>query len=193
MKHLLYIFTLLLITSCASRKVVFADKVNDAELQIQQQLFNRYKSEFMKSDSSAIIVRDLGWAERVLTDAKIPECDIPPVFKLVEGTSDVFSVQSPCVDINSEEYLSAVVFAEHVQLDSALINAKIKGVDAIYMQLMDDYADYMRKARFSCLCVMKAKKKYIVNATVFIPRKKFVIDEEALKENLNKLSLESDD
>lgn len=171
MKQLLYIFTLLVITSCASRKVVIENLVVDPESQQLQYALLEEKAAFMGTDSSAIIVRDLGWAERVLTDAKISDHDIPPVFRLVEGTNDVFSVQSPCFEINSEEYLSAVVFTEHVRIDSALINAKIKGVDAIYMQLMDDYADYMRKARFSCLCVMKDKKKYVVNATVFVPRR----------------------
>lgn len=190
MKQILYIFTFLLITSCSAHKAVVEDVVYDINAQKFQQLLQRKKASFMSSDSAANIVCDLGWAERIVTDAKIPEHNVPSVFRLVEGTSDVFSVQSPCVEINSEEYLSAIVFAEHVQLDSALINAKIKGVDAIYMQLKDDYADYMRKARFSCLCIVRDKKKYIVNATVFVPLKEFIIDENKIDKNINKLILE---
>lgn len=188
MKYVSYIFLILLTTSsCVSHKNLSNDIVHDANAEKFQQILQRSKDAFFSSDSADIIRNDLGWAERLVTGAKIRNHTIPSVFRKVGD--DVFRVEMPCREFDSDEFLASTVVVEHKRLDSALVKAKIRGVDDIYMRLMDDYGDYMRQAQFSCLYIMKEKKKYLVNATILIPKKKYVLSPD-LHENLMRLANE---
>ena len=173
MRRTLFILILLLtLTSCASRKNLSNDIVYDANADIYWKLLQRSKDTFFATDSANVICNNLGWAERLLTEAKISDTNMPSVFKRIDN--DRFTIELPCWEFDTDEFLAATVVVEHKQLDSALMKAKMQGVDDIYMRLADDYENYMRKAQFSCLCIVKGKKKYIVNATILIPKKKFV-------------------
>lgn len=186
MKQASYILILLLIaSSCASRKNLSRDIVYDAESEKLQQSLQHNKDAFFATDSADIICRDLGWAERIVSGAKISMHTIPFVFKNVDN--NVFSVEMPCQEFDTDEFWASTVIVEHKRLDSALVKAKIQGVDDIYVRLMDDYEDYMRKAQFSCLCIMKEKTKYIVNATILIPKKRLSISPDLEKES-NRIS-----
>lgn len=170
MKHASYILIILLIvSSCASQKNLSKNIVYDANAEKLQQSLQHNKDIFFTTDSADIICRDLGWAERIVSGAKISMHTIPFVFKNVDN--NVFSVEMPCQEFDTNEFWASTVIVEHKRLDSALVKAKIQGVDDIYVRLMDDYEDYMRKAQFSCLCITKEKTKYIVNATIRVPRK----------------------
>ena len=164
MKHINYILVFVLfLTSCASRKNLSRDIVYDENAEKYQQALQRSKDAFFASDSADIIYNNLGWAERLLNET----------------------------EFDTDEFLAASVVVEHKQLGSALVEAKMQGVDAIYscsnqrivahsnekddyvvdtIEYTEQYADYMRKAQFACLCIMKEKKKYIVNATIRIPK-----------------------
>lgn len=154
------------------------------------------KNLFWLSDSATIIANELGWAKVFLTDSmsiKIldaPKGDMmPPVYRSDDGKS-YFTEFYPCWDFDTPEYLYSSVVAEHLLLDSALVKAKIQGVDDIFIRsgqqikyeegytnytiaYTDNYIDYIRSAQFSCVCILKAKKKYIVNSTIRIPNIKF--------------------
>lgn len=190
MKHMQFILILLLtLTSCASRKNLSNDITYDANTEKYIQALQRSKDAFLVTDSADIICNDLGWARRLVNGAKIEENTIPSLYKN-EGDG-LFRVSLPCQEYDSDEFWVSTVVVEHKQLDSALIKAKIQGVDDIFSRsenqikahsdsevdfivdsvaYVNNYADYMRKAQFACLCIVKAKKKYIVNATVRIPK-----------------------
>lgn len=190
MKQTLFILILLTLTSCATRKRLTNDIIYDANAEKYQQALQRSKDAFFATDSSTIIYNNLGWAERLLTGAKISDTNIPSVFKSIDN--DRFTIKLPCWESDTEEFWVSSVVVEHKSLDSALIKAKIQGVDDIYMRsetyisghsgkeawdyhvdsvaYVQDYADYIRKAQFACLCIVKEKKKYIVNATIQIPK-----------------------
>lgn len=192
MRYINYILALMLFfTSCASRKNLSNDIVYDANAEKYQQALQRSKNAFFATDSADIIYNSLGWAERLLTEAKISEISMPSVFKSADN--DRFTIELPCWEYDTEEFWTSTVVVEHKQLDSALVKAKMQGVDDIYSRSSsrivaqhdekDDYvvdtieykglyADYMRKAQFACLCIKKDKKKYIVNATIRIPNPK---------------------
>lgn len=169
MKQILYIlFAMLLLNSCASRKNLSNDIVYDENAEKYQRALQRSKDIFFASDSSNTIYYDLGWAGLLLTDAKISEKTIPSVYKSIDN--DRFTIELPCWEFDTDEYWAATVVVEHKQLDSALVKAKMQGVDDIYMRAMGDYVDYMSKAQFACICIVKEKKKYIVNATIRIQK-----------------------
>lgn len=162
----LHICVLLALVSCASKKQAVVPIVNDENADKLYQALQLSKDAFFALDSAEIIVRDLGWAERFITGAKISEGSLPSVFR---GDEQGFSVELPCWEMDTPKYIIANVVVEHSRIDSALILARIKGVDELYvMQKIDDYTytDYMRNAKFSCVCLIKEKKKYIVNATI---------------------------
>lgn len=190
MKHINYILVFVLfLTSCASRKNLSRDIVYDENAEKYQQALQRSKDAFFASDSADIIYNNLGWAERLLNETKISGSNMPSVFKSIDN--DRFTIELPCWEFDTDEFLAASVVVEHKQLGSALVEAKMQGVDAIYscsnqrivahsnekddyvvdtIEYTEQYADYMRKAQFACLCIMKEKKKYIVNATIRIPK-----------------------
>lgn len=190
MKQTLFILILLMtLTSCATRKRLSNDIVYDANAEKYQQALQRSKDVFFTNDSADSIYKNLGWAERVVTRAKFDEYTIPSVFKNVGD--EVFRVEMPCQEFESDEFWASTVIVEHKRLDSALVKAKIQGVDVIFsgsrssikahfdqqgeyiidsIEYTSEYANYIRKAQFSCLCVMKVKKKYIVNATIRVPK-----------------------
>ena len=165
------------------------DIVYDENAEKYQQALQRSKDAFFASDSADIIYNNLGWAERLLNETKISGSNMPSVFKSIDN--DRFTIELPCWEFDTDEFLAASVVVEHKQLGSALVEAKMQGVDAIYscsnqrivahsnekddyvvdtIEYTEQYADYMRKAQFACLCIMKEKKKYIVNATIRIPK-----------------------
>lgn len=175
--------------SCASHKQTPIVTVYDADWEKMEQAFQRSKNAFFASDSADNIVNDLGWAKRLVTDAKIQEGTIPSVYKNKGAT---FTIELPCWEEDTDEYMSANVIAEHKRLDSALVKAKMQGVDDIFrrsktnetylrdsqgelrldsIEYVDNYADYASKVKFSCLCITKEKHTYIVNATIKIERK----------------------
>lgn len=157
---------LLVLVSCASKKQVVVPVVHDENTDKLYQALQLSKEAFFASDSAEIIVRDLGWAERFITGAKISEGSLPSVFR---GDEHGFSVELPCWEMDTPEYFTANVVVEHSRIDSALILAKIKGVDEQFiMQKFENYTytDYMRNAMFSCVCISKNNKKYIVNASI---------------------------
>ena len=184
------IFTSLIFISCSSNKKVVSYVFNNKEVETYQQVFQRSKDKFLLSDSANAITQDLGWAKRIVTEAKISENTIPYVFKCVND--NCFTLELPCWEFDTPDYKSANVVVEHNRLDSALVKAKMQGIDEIYIcnsdkcydssstikfehsidsiEYQDDYADYVRYARFSCICITKTKNKYIVNATIVIPR-----------------------
>lgn len=187
MKRILYIIVCLVMASCASHKQIPVATFYDADWEKMEQAFQRSRDAFFASDSADNIINDLGWAKRLVTDAKIQEGTIPSVYKNKGAT---FTIELPCWEEDTDEYMSSNVIAEHKRLDSALVKAKIQGVDEIFrrsktnetyskdnkgelhldsIEYVDNYADYARNAVFSCLCIMKSKKKYLVNATIRIP------------------------
>ena len=184
-KKIVYIVSCLLLISCGSNKNLGTDIVRDETAEKFQQVLLRSKNQFLQSDSADIIMHDIGWANRIVNEAKISENTIPSVFKKVNDKS--FTVELPCWDFDTDEFWAATVRVEHKRLDSALVNAKIQGVDDIFMRVMDDYKDYMRKAQFSCLYIVKWRKKYMVNATILIPKKEYILSPN-FQENLMKLA-----
>lgn len=202
MKHTLFILLLLsTLTSCASRKNLSNDIVYDANAEKYKQALQRSKDAFFATDSADIIYNNLGWAGRLLTDAKISGAHIPFVYKSIDG--DRFTIEMPCWGYDTYEYWISTVVVEHKQLDSALVKAKMQGVDDIYMRsekyisghseseafdfhidsvaFVRDYAEYMREASFACLFIIEEKKKYIVNATIQIPNPKYIDDRKAFE------------
>ena len=214
-KLLYYLTLLLVLVSCASKKQAVVPVVHDEITDKLYQALQHRKDEFFASDSAEMIVRDLGWAERFITGAKISEGSLPSVFR---GDEHGFSVELPCWETDSPEYFTANVVVEHSRIDSALILAKMRGADELLMKsgynisyLTTDsinwqidkiefkccYEEIMRKARFSCVCIAKEKKKYIVNATIQIPNPNYhylrddekeilLFKEELFKEKLRK-------
>ena len=186
MRHILFILVLLLtLTSCATNKGLSNDIVYDAHAEMCRKLLQRSKDAFFATDSANVICNDLGWVKRLLSEAKISDTNMPSVFKRTDN--DRFTMELPCWEFDTDEFWAATVVVEHKQLDSAIVNAKIQGVDDIFMRVVDDYADYMRKAQFSCLCLTKGKKKYLVNATILIPKKEIMLGPN-FYENLMKLA-----
>ena len=117
-----------------------------------------------------------------------------------------FTIESPCEEYDTEEFLTGYAIAEHKRIDSALVRAKILCVDDIYrktskyiightnehnecivdsVEYTEDYADYMRNAQLSCLCVTKTKNKYVVSASFHVPT--------MLRSNINIEELEFDE
>lgn len=163
---LIYLGIILTMISCVSKKQALVPVMHDENTDKLYQALQLSKEAFFALDSAEMIVRDLGWAERFITGAKISEGSLPSVFR---GDEQGFSVELPCWEMDTPKYIIANVVVEHSRIDSALILARIKGVDELYvMQKIDDYTytDYMRNAKFSCVCLIKEKKKYIVNATI---------------------------
>lgn len=201
MKHTLFILILLLtLTSCASRKNLSNDIVYDENAEKYQQALQRSKDAFFATDSADFIYNNLGWAERLLTKAKISKTNMPSVYKSIDN--DRFTIELPCWEFDTDEYWASTVVVEHKRLDSALVKAKIQGVDDIFSRsenqikahsdsevdfivdsvaYVNNYADYIRKAQFACLCIIKEKKKYIVNATIRIPNPNYISDDEILR------------
>jgi len=209
MKHITYIILIFLVfTSCGSKKTMSRDIVYDANTEKYQQAMQKSKSTFFAMDSAVVILHDLGWVGQLKDKAKFSENAIPSVYRLVN--KDRYTFELPCWDFDTDEYRSASVVTEHKCLDSALVQAKIDGVDDIFRRsqtyisghsrkdaldyhvdsvaYVEDYADYMRKAQFACLCIMKTPKKYIVNATIRISDFKYtdIKDDECLGGNFDR-------
>ena len=182
----IYICVVLALVSCASKKQALVPVMRDENTDKLYQALQLSKEAFFAQDSAEMIVRDLGWAERFITGAKISEGSLPSVFR---GDKHGFSVELPCWETDSHEY-NANVVVEHARIDSALILAKIQGVDELLMkseshisysttdsinwqidkiEYESSYEEIMRKARFTCVCIVKEKKKYLVNATISLP------------------------
>lgn len=193
---------LLVVTSCASKKQLAVQSSPDESVDKVYQALQMHKSEFFANDSANAIVRDLGWAERLISGAKFTAESLPIVFR---GNEHGFSVELPCWEMDSEEYRAANVIVEHGRIDSALILAKIQGVDELLMKsesrityhsndstdwhtdsitFESSYEEIMRKARFSCVCIAKNKKKYIVNATIRVPNRRY-LDEDKVRKYFN--------
>lgn len=146
MKRLLYCITTILLTSCA---------------------YQKHAVTAGSADAVNVNAGDLGWAKRLMTDYQIKENVMPYVFR--SANDGYFSVELPCWDEDSEMYYTANVITEHPQLDSALILAKQQGIDLIsYAKTSDEINT--RKADLSCVCIVKNKTSYIINATVRIPK-----------------------
>lgn len=199
MRNLIFLLPILIITSCASRKNLSNDIIYDANAEKCLQALRRSKDAFLVTDSADIISNDLGWAKRLVNGAKIEVNTVPSVYKN-EGDG-IFRVSLPCQEYDSDEFWASTVVVEHKQLDSALIKAKKQGVDDIFsrseyyiksrsdsqgefivdsVEYTNNYADYMRKAQFACLCIVKGKKKYIVNATIQIPNPNYISEYEII-------------
>lgn len=163
---LIYLGIILTMISCASKKQAVVAIMYDEKADKLFQALRLSKEAFFASDSAEIFVRDFGWAERFIAGAKFSEGSIPSVFR---GDEQGFSVELPCWEMDTPESTTANVVVEHSRIDSALILAKIKGVDEQFiMQKFENYTytDYMRNAMFSCVCISKNNKKYIVNASI---------------------------
>lgn len=203
MERLIYIvLCALAMMSCGSHKNASTAAV-DKNIEAYQRALQRSKDKFYALDSANAIMQDLGWAKRIVKEAKISENTIPTVFKRVNEES--FTIELPCWDFDtdgySNEYMSVSVIVEHIQLDSALVKAKMKGVEDLFAQsetqvvsrynedgyvidsveYVDNYVDYAGMAQFSCLCITKYKKKYIVNATIRIPNKNHISEDEIMQ------------
>jgi len=151
MKYTIYITTLLLLvlTSCGSNKILSKDSVCDEKA----------------------IINDLGWVERIVNSTKIKEDEIPSVYKSTENNT--FTVELPCWESDTDEYYTACVIVENKHLDNAIVAAKKQGINDIRRSINDSAgikSEYINKAQFACLCIMKTQKKYIVNATIRIPK-----------------------
>ena len=179
-----------MMVSCASNKHITSPIVNDDNIEKEQAAFQKIKNEFLMSDSAYAIMHDIGWTRRIANEVKIKENTLPSIFRIVNDES--FTIELPCWELDTEQFYAANVIVENTNLDSALVYAKIQGVDDIFKRssknevyqhnelqefvldsivYTDKYADYIKKAQFSCLCIIKDKKKYIVNATIMIPFK----------------------
>ena len=201
------VFVIALVIVCG---VIFSDsfaqipekaerpETQNEEIQLQQEkehqewqqkwgkkFLKKGKDVFFATDSANVICNNLGWAESLLTEAKISKTNMPSVFR--SSDNDRFTIEMPCWEFDTNEFWAANVVVEHKRLDSALVKAKVQGVDDIYMRIAYDYGDYMRNAQFSCLCITKRKKKYIINATILIPKKKFLISWEISPDLKNQL------
>ena len=175
MKHTIYIlFVMLLLASCASRKNLSNDIIYDANAEKYQKALQRSKHGFFASDSADSIYQDLGWAEQLRTKAKITNNRVPFVYQ--SRDNDHFTIEMPCWGFDTDAFWAANVIVEHKCLDSALVKAKIQGVDDIYSRsetnlswhleqktldvhidsiaYVGDYADNMRRAKFACLCII---------------------------------------
>ena len=187
MKKIVYIVLVLSFISCSSHKRIAEPVIHDPNAEKMQVAFQQAKDKFLMLDSADAIMQDIGWTGRIVKEAKIQE-SIPSVYKSVNNTG--FTIELPCWEYDTDEYYSATVLVEHTNLDSALVRAKVQGVDDIYsrskvnesfhyneqkelildsIEYTNSYAEYMERAQFSCLCITKDKKKYIVNATIRIP------------------------
>lgn len=198
MKKIVYIVLVLSFISCSSHKRIAEPVIYDSNAEKMQIAFQQAKDKFLMSDSADAIMQDIGWTKRIAKEAKI-QGSVPSVYRSINNTG--FTIELPCWEYDTEEYYSATVIAEHTNLDSALVRAKVQGVDDIYfrsvmnesfhyneqkefildsIEYTNNYAEYIEKAQFSCLCITKDKKKYIVNATIRIPNTNYISDEEIL-------------
>ncbi len=187
MKKIVYIVLVISFVSCAAHKRIAEPVIYDQNAEKMQKAFLQAKDKFLMSDSVDAIMQDIGWTRRILKEAKI-QGSVPSVYRSINNNG--FTIELPCWEYDTDEYHSAIVIVEHTNLDSALVRAKIQGVDDIYsrsetnesfhyneqkefildsIEYSNNYAEYMEKAQFSCLCITKDKKKYIVNATIRIP------------------------
>ena len=198
MKKIVYIVFLISFVSCVSHKRISEPVIYDPNTEKMQKAFQQAKDKFLMSDSADAIMQDIGWTQQVVSGAKIVG-KIPSVYKTV--TDESFSIEYPCWEYDSPQYATSNVFVEHMNLDSALVRAKVQGVDDIYsrsatnetfhynekkefildrIEYTEKYAEYMRKAQFSCLCITRDKKKYIVNATIRVPNMNHISDDDML-------------
>lgn len=194
MKQIQYILLPMLMLSCTIQKNT-SNSNYDAD--VDQQAFIEARNKFFVSDSALAVIKNLGWAGRILKDAKIQENTIPVIFQSINN-GEGFTIKMPCWEFDTPEYYVSTVIVEHTNLDSALVKAKSQGVDDIFLRskqrikggsdtislkndsinpifhieevsYLEDYANYISNARFSCICITKTKKKYIVNATITVP------------------------
>lgn len=147
---------------------------------------NRSKAAFFATDSADLIVNDLGWVKTLISTANISSSSLPPIFRSVNN-GEGFTVEVPCWEDDTLEYITSNVVIEHSQLDSALVLAKIKGVDDIYLRYVGDYGEYMHQAQFSCLCIYQTPNTYMVNATISIPNKKFESSKDRFRQYIEEL------
>lgn len=189
-RNAVYIIVCLSLLSCVSHKNLGTGIVHDETAEKYQRALLNSKNQLLQLDSANTIIQDLGWARRIIKEAKISENTIPPVFKCIND--DSFTIELPCWEFDSPEYQTANVIVEHRRIDSAIVLAKIKGIDEIYsrsqvqvvsqlnerdeylediVKYSDTYEYYVRNAYLTCLCISKRKKIFIVNATVQIHNK----------------------
>ena len=191
MKKYIYILVYLIsFVSCDSHNRIADTIMYDANIEKSLKTFQQRKNQFFVSDSAQALIQNIGWAQRIVSDAKIKMEDIPSVYKNIDNSH--FSVELPCWEFDSPEYQTANVIVEHRRIDSAIVLAKIKGIDEIYyrsqvqvvsqlherdeyhvdsVKYSDTYEYYVRNAYLTCLCISKRKKIFIVNATIQIHNK----------------------
>lgn len=166
-----YVIAILLffVASCASNKqIVVSNSGNNTPLDSIHRDEDQRKSEkTFVSDSSNNLSCNIGWVAQLVANYKIKMNTMPYVFKRIDA--ERFSIELPCWENDNDEFLVANVLAEHSQLDSALILAKQQGADIIHNQLLYNDEECLNNAEFSCVCILKEKKKYIVNATIRTP------------------------
>lgn len=157
---------LFFVVSCASNKqIVVSNFGNNTHLDsIHRDEEQRKSEKTFVSDSANNLSCNIGWVAQLVANYKIKMNTMPYVFKRIDA--ERFSIELPCWENDNDESLVANVISEHHQLDSAMILAKQQGVDIIHNQLLYNYEECLNNAEFSCVCIVKEKKKYIVNATI---------------------------
>lgn len=163
------VISLFFVASCASNKqMIVSNAGNNTHLDSIHRDEDQRKSEkTFVSDSSNNLSCNIGWVAQLVANYKIKMNTMPYVFKKIDA--ERFAIELPCWENDNDESFVANVISEHNQLDSALILAKKQGVDIIHNHLLYNYAECMNNAEFSCVCIQKEKKKYIVNATIRMP------------------------
>lgn len=162
------------------------------EEELKPSVLKQHKEAFFASDSADVIVKDIGKIHRTVHGAlnnTAFDRPIPYVVKLNEKGN--ISIDMPCGDEETDEYYYVSVLTQHYNLDSALVLAKIKGVDAIFQFEGYSYDRYAREAEIACVTVRQIENLYYVNAAIRFPKTEMIIDKKALKKNLRILEKRS--
>lgn len=160
--------------------------------ELKQTILQKHKEAFFASDSADVLANDLGKIRRTVhgaLDNTAFDRPIPYVVKLSE-TGNI-STGLPCGDEETDEYYYVSVLAQHNNLDSALVLAKIKGVDVIFQFEGYSYDRYMREAEIACVTVRQIEDLFYVNAAIRFPKTEIIINKKALNKNLRKLEKRS--
>lgn len=192
------IFIIVIVFSCS--KPSNDTGISDEERiswKIDQQAMQKSKDIFYASDSANEVINRIVWAD-----------DVQPVFVFGEGgmvfrsansnMKETTSMYLPCLECSWDDigFSSSLVYTEHKRLDSAIVNAKVRGVDGIFYEspkyieahgtndtinhwVVDSvdyhgyYGDYMSRAQFACLYIKKEKRKYKVFAAIRVRNESF--------------------
>lgn len=160
--------------------------------ELKQAILQKHKEAFFASDSADVLANDLGKIRHTVhgaLDNTAFDRPIPYVVKLSEKGN--ISMDMPCGDEETDEYYYVSVLAQHNNLDSALVLAKVKGVDVIFQFEGYSYDRYMREAEIACVTVRQIEDLFYVNAAIRFPKTTFVVNEKVLKRNMRKLNKES--